>query len=426
VRQMLLPADPSWLEEALVDGRAVVAGTYQAVAIPVGDPPISEITIYVRNTADGCLRAYNVGPGLLTDEAMDLARRWVDALATGVVGVPQQPAIGVEYFGRRAVQEPPYFAIDHIGVDGSVEGTLTDAEIAEIAALATPAALPDGSTLVLGGERADGRCLNRPLQSSGGSADAVLRLLPEARSLLVTSAGVVVAGRDVCGDGRWGDPGSRWELVAVDLAASEPTTRVLLQRESDASAIEYDDGNSVIAFGEMSAAGASVDGRYVSVVDGFNSEQARWHVLDLQAPDGFIELASSCPIAGDVVGQPRFFDGGVVVVARLCATSRADDASPLQPVGEGDVHVEAVDLDSPNPSDALMWSASRPGLGPNSYTRVVGLDAVIASDGEVSAIVTGNGGVEETSESYLFRRTDTIGISRPGYESFAFTPAVLA
>jgi hypothetical protein len=422
VRQLLQPLDPSWLDEALADGRAIVDDRYQAAAIPVGDPPISEITIYVRNTADGCLLAYNVGPGLMTDEASALARRWVDSLGSGVVGVPAQPAIGVEYFGRRTGPEPPNFAFDRIGPDGSVEATLTDAEIA---ALTAPDALPDGSTLVLDGEAPSGRCVNQPLRSSGGSADAVLAVLPDARSLLVTSTGVVLAGRDVCGAGRWGDPGTRWELVAVDLASADPTPRVLLQRESDEGSIMYDDGTVVYAVGEMYLAGASPDGRYVSVIDWFHTERAKWHLLDLQGPDGFMELVSACPIAGDIVGQPRFLDDGVVVVARLCATARAEDASAMEPSGDGDVHVEAVDLSSPGPINALLWSVSRPGLGTNSYSRVVQLDAMRGPDGDIWAIVTGNGGVEQDSESLVLHGTEVTDISRPGYHSFAFSPALL-
>ncbi len=85
--------DPSVLDAAIADGSAFVNGTIQAVAIPAGDLPLGPSTIYLRDTADGCLRAYGVGPGLSATDAQAVAARWVNALATasdqtGPVTVP--------------------------------------------------------------------------------------------------------------------------------------------------------------------------------------------------------------------------------------------------------------------------------------------------------------------------------------------------
>jgi hypothetical protein len=348
----------------------------------------------------------------------------VDALAEAGVAAPIEPAIGIEYYGRRAVQQEPYFAIDRIAADGSIEQTLTQEELA---ALSPTDALPDGSTLALAGERVDGRCVNRPIVSSGGAADAVAALVAEARSLFVTDGGVAIIGRDVCDGARWGEPGTRWELLAVDTSLGPPAAPiVLMTRASDPGDIAYDDGNVIVAFGEMSAVDVSPDGRYISVVDIYSSEQWRWHLLDLQQPGAAVDLASSCPIAGDIVGPPRFVDDRTVVVARRCATSRSQDVPALFPLGDGDLQIESVDLHGSADGGELTWSASPAGLGPNSYTHTADLDAVVGPDGQIWAIVTGNGGVEDPSETYLLRGVETIDITRPGFDLFAFDPARLA
>jgi hypothetical protein len=418
VRQVLRPADASWIEDALAAGRAITRDTFQAAVVPAGDPPISDITIYLRDGSVGCVLTYNVGPGLYTVDVEALARRWVDALAEAGVAAPIEPAIGIEYYGRRTVLQEPYFAIDRIAADGSIDQTLTQEELA---ALSPTDALPDGSTLTLAGERVDGRCVNRPVVSSSGAADVVAALVAEARSLFVTEGGVAIIGRDVCDGARWGEPGTRWELLAVDTSLGlSAAPIVLVTRASDPGEIAYEDGNVIVAFGEMSAVGASPNGRYISVVDIYNSEQWRWHLLDLQQPGAAVDVASSCPIAGDIVGPPRFVEEGTVVVARQCATSRTGDLPAAFPLGDGDLRIEAVDLRGSTEGGELTWSAAPSGLEPNSYTHTAGLDAVVGPDGQIWAIVTGNGGVEEPSESYLLRGTETIDITRPGFDSFAF------
>ena len=47
--------------------------------IPVGDPPLSQITLDLIETS-GCVHHYVIGPGIELDEAIDFARGWVDAL----------------------------------------------------------------------------------------------------------------------------------------------------------------------------------------------------------------------------------------------------------------------------------------------------------------------------------------------------------
>ena len=74
--------DSSSLDTAVADGQAITSGPYEAVAVPVGDPPLGQITIYLRDVGDGCLRAYIVGPGLLKADADALAAQWIDALTT--------------------------------------------------------------------------------------------------------------------------------------------------------------------------------------------------------------------------------------------------------------------------------------------------------------------------------------------------------
>jgi hypothetical protein len=78
--------DPEAIDAAVAAGRAFTAGTFQAAVLPVGDPPLGSISIFLRDIEGGCLRWYLVGPGLLDEDAARIARAWVDALTTAADG----------------------------------------------------------------------------------------------------------------------------------------------------------------------------------------------------------------------------------------------------------------------------------------------------------------------------------------------------
>ena len=265
--------------------------------------------------------------------------------------------LGVGYFGRHYVDTTPYFEIDEFDADGTLVRTLSDDERA---GLFPRYELPDGQTLALEGSRPEGRCINRPLTPAPHSD------LTAARSIGVTSQGVVIAGRDVCPDGaRWGDPGTHWELVALDLTASVPSVSVLQTLEPETSQILFQSDDAVVAVDEPIIDGISADGRYVGLRESYNSEQTRWHVVDLEAPSEMLEIDSTCELAGDIVAPPRFVGNGIVVVARLCVPLDAAEPANVQlGRGSGDVQVEAVRLAATSPSERIVWHSSVPGSAP--------------------------------------------------------------
>jgi hypothetical protein len=333
-----------------------------------------------------------------------------------VASAPAQLDVG--YFGRRYVNEAPYFAIDEFDADGTLLRTLP-AE--ELASLFPRYQLPDGRMLALDGPRPEGRCVNQPL------TPALHPDLTAARSIGVTSQGVVVAGRDVCPEGtRWGDPGTHWELVALDVTAPNPNVEVLQTRQPEPSQMLFQNDDVVVAVGEPVIESISDDGRYVALVEGFNSEQTRWHVVDLESPSEMLETDSTCELAGDIVAPPRFAGNGIVVVARRCAPLDVAEPENLQQGrGTGDVQVEAVDLAAAFPPDRIVWHGSVPGVGANSYSETAGLSARLGDDGAVWALLTAGGGVEVQERMFVLHGDAATEITQDGYYGVAFDPAQL-
>ena len=345
--------------------------------------------------------------------------------ATVTVSEPALLDLDVAYFGRRYIDAAPYFEIDEFSADGVDMATLAETDVAQLFPRYT---LGDGSTLTLDGPFPDGRCANQPLtRSADGSPGRLHPDLTEARSIGVTANGVVLAGRDVCPDGtRWGDAGTHWELVALDLTAADPSVDILQTREPDPAFVLFDNGDVVLAVGEPTIDGVSPDGRYVALRESYNSEQWRWHVLDLEAPAQMLPIDSTCELAGDIVGRPNFVGDGMVVVARLCAPVEVADApSPQQGVGSGDVQVEAIDLTATVPSKRIVWHGSVPGLDAHGYTRTVDLSARSADDGTVWALLSAGGDVERQNRTFVLHGVDATEITRAGYETFAFDAAQL-
>jgi hypothetical protein len=338
-----------------------------------------------------------------------------------------EPAVlDVGYYGRRTLDPaaPPYFEIDELDAHGVPVRTLT---ADEVASLFPRHELADGSTLRLDGDAPDGRCVNQPLSRHVGSSSAPLHAdLSEARSVAVTSAGLVVAGRDVCPAGtRWGDPGTRWELVTLDLAATTPTVQVVQVREPEPAYVLFEDADMVMAVGEPHVEDVTEDGRYLAVLEAYNSEQARWHVVDLENPSQMLPIDSTCEQAGDIVGPPRFLGDSIVVVARLCAPLHTGEAPALtQGLGEGEVQVEAIDLGAAAPSERIVWHGSVGGLEAHGYTRTVGLSARLGEDGQVWALLAGGGNVEVPNRTFVLHGDAATEINQGGYE-LAFDPTEL-
>lgn len=422
VSQVLgFPIDASSIDLAIANGRNITLGDWQATTVPVGDPPISETTIYLRNNADGCLRAYGVGPGLYPDQADSLAESWVVALSTGepVVAVSHSD-IGLGYFGRRiAPLEDLFFEIDEFNTTGFVIGTLPDDQVTALLAQDT---LGDGTGVRLEGNRSESRCVNQPLVRSGVPAsDNVTTAINEARSIAVTAAGTLLATRDVCPAGtEWGDPETFSELIALDLASESPSVASLRTWQSDPDQIVFDDGNRIIAFGEQTLGDISPDGRYIALREQYASEAARWSLLDLRNDTTLLSPTSICESSGDIVGPPRFVDNTVVVIARVCASLNTGDDRQ-----GGDVQVEAVDLAAVQPGDSIVWNSSVRGLGVDEFTGSVDLSARQDTDNTIWAIVSGNGGFDVSSQTYALHGDEMIEITRLGYQTFAFQPADL-
>jgi hypothetical protein len=57
----------------------VTNGSETIRVVPIGDPPVSQITLDLIETS-GCAHHYFIGPGVELDEAINFAQRWVDAL----------------------------------------------------------------------------------------------------------------------------------------------------------------------------------------------------------------------------------------------------------------------------------------------------------------------------------------------------------
>lgn len=419
VSQSLGPvSDTSRIDDAVANGRVISAGSWQAVTLPVGDPPLGQIQIHLRNTTEGCIRVYFVGPGLYSDEAQSLAEDWVAALASGVpVEPPAIDELEFGYFGRRF--EFPGFEIDEFDRVGSVRRTLPDDEVTGLFPK-----LADGTGVELRSDRSEGRCDNRPLvRVDDPESDPVDPALPEARSIVVGPDGSILAIRDVCPAGtRWGDPGTSSELVVLDPTAQDPTVETLRTWQSDPELIVVDDGTTVITRGERTLADVSPDGRYVSVQVN-DGDVSSWNVLNLANDAATVNPFSTCEQAGDIVGPPRFVSDDIVVVARVCSPLHTGEID--EDTRDGDVQVDAIDLAAEQPGDAILWNGSVSGLKVDEFTRTVGLSARMTADGTIWAIVTGNGGLETSSPSYVLHGTEATDITRRGYRTFAFDPADL-
>jgi hypothetical protein len=407
--------DPTLFAAGVVlEGRTAVASV-----LPVGDPPLGGITITVLRddlVEDGepCALIYSVGPGLLAEEVRDLVEDWIAFWDDGTP-VPGPTFTGItlptDVVARRYVDEAPFVAVDRLGPDGRLVGQVDQPSV--VAAFEGPQ-LDDTRRIALRGEAGGGRCANRELVVTGADGDRPVHPdLPDAQSVVVTPDGVVVATRDVCPPGtRWGDPGTRWEMVSHTPGITEgPPVVLLASREPDLSVdtVLFQSGDVTYALGDVDVVTIDDAARFVGVREVYSSEQWRYHVWSLSDPGRPLVLPSGCPstVADPyVVAQPRFI-GDTVVLVRWCLDDHLTDS--------GGVVVDVVDLAGSAPR--LITSTELPALLP-SYTNA--LDASVFDGDDGLWVLVNKNDVEQPTTTWVVHDGDVVDVSRRGYAGFAF------
>lgn len=77
-----LSESPSvWFDEAAGSDQIRSSRRYEAAVIPVGDPPLGRILIYVRETGTQCIRIYLIEEGFTLEEAIAYGQSFVDELS---------------------------------------------------------------------------------------------------------------------------------------------------------------------------------------------------------------------------------------------------------------------------------------------------------------------------------------------------------
>ncbi|MFT3853999.1 MAG: hypothetical protein QM733_14840 [Ilumatobacteraceae bacterium] len=393
------------------------AGTVSAGAVELVVPtelPTGEYTICLTpgTSVDGC------APVTVTAPATPPTTPPTGGVAT----------LDVRSFGVRADSPLPGVVVDELAPNGRRIRTAAEADEATLRA-PRASLLPDGSTVTLAALADFPRCNNAPIvHTVDGTAVAAPPQLDAARSLTATTTGLIVATRDICPDGTtWGDAGTHWELVSLDATDPTATVQALQTRLPDPNLVWFDHDGYVLTAGQPSIVSASPDGRYVALIDGYNPDSTRWLLVDLDAPGALTQIPSSCPLAGDIVAEPRFV-GSLVVAARQCTWLRdADDPfgqggqGGQAGLGNGPVEVEAIDL----AAGEVVWHSAAAGAGPNGYNRTAFVSARVSEDGTVWAILGADGGVEERTRWFVLHGDDVAEITRDDYVSFAFDPAEL-
>jgi hypothetical protein len=407
---------------SLMAGSLTAGRTALAWVIPVGDPPLGRISITVVRAGvlegeEPCALMYSVGPGLMDQEVRDLAADWVAFWDDGTP-VPSSTFAGItlptDVVAQRYIDEAPFVAAEVLGPDGRLVGTVDQSLVQAAAAGPT---LADGRRLELADRSPVDRCTNQRLEIvDGDQRSPVHPDLLEVESVVATPSGIIVATRDVCPDGaRWGDPGTRWEMVMYDPNVTEgPDVVTLASREPDLSVdyVMFQTDDVVYAVGDVEVASIDPEARFVGVREAYSTEEWRFHVWSLSDPGQPLELPSDCP-AGDstIVAPPRFVGDGVAVV-RFCAfdgrDGLVDEGAPL--------FVEHVDLSGPRP--ALLSSTRLPeGLVP-SYSMALQASAYLDGSG-LWMLINGND-VEQPTTTYVVHDGTVVDVSRRGYSGLAF------
>ena len=399
-----------------------------ACDVPVSAAPVTLVVPadVPPGSYDICLTRYEDSTGCAYVQITAAAEKLPEV---STVSDAARAALDGGYFTRRSNDAAPYYDIVNI-IPKREETTLDESRLSVVFA---PLVLLDGWMVSLGGEDISSRCDNRTVEVSGEGAavDIMARELPVARSIATNSLGTLWAGRDVCPPGsKWGDPGTFFELVALDLTAENPAVTVIQTRPSDPNAVWFDDGEVVYAPGDLTLWSISSLGRFAAVEETVLTEKSRWHVFDLSAPGAPVTLASGCPLAGDIIGAPSFVwavdvESPVVVVPRLCASLIVGDMPASQMPGDGDVQVEAVGLAGSSTPNDVVWRTSVAGTTADGYSRSAHVSARFDDNGTIVALLTAAGGVELQSRTFVLIGTDATEITTPRSERSAFVPREL-
>ena len=230
----------------------------------------------------------------------------------------------------------------------------------------------------------------------------------------------------MCPDGtRWGDPGTRWELVALDLTATVPSVSVLQTLEPETSQILFQSDDAVVAVGEPIIDSISADGRYVAFFGRVTTASKRVGMSSTSRRPARCSTSIrrvSWPVTSSrpsPIRRQRHRRGGTPRVPL-----EVDQPTTDRPQGRGigDVQVEAVDVAATSPSERIVWHSSVPGLGANGYSRTAGLSARLGDDGAVWALLTAGGDVEQQERMFVLHGNAATEITHDGYYGVAFDP----
>lgn len=392
-----LDVDPDSFASAL----GVDVGDHEGRVLPVGDPPLGQIALLWRDPT-GCDRHYWIESGHMVDEALDYLTRWLTSIDTGedfVRAFDPDFDAPTEYVAVRLV-EAQFDDVRRLAPDGTDLGPHPDVASFPDDRLPDGARLDDGRRL--SPERfngGDARCINQTVTLDGAPLDPDL---DSARAINATPDGIVIAARDVCpDDASWGDPGSRWELVRLDLRQPDPQVEILLAREPAPDA----DGESHAARmdGAVGVSAISPGGRLVALSEFTGGERPEWTIRSLSAPDVVIDTASRCADPGPIIAAPVFLNDQRVVLARTCPDGAAE---PLL--------VETVDIDT----GIVDHSIEVADLAELSEFRLITLSAIV-DDGVTWSIVSIRD-LDRATTAILIRGDDATEITQPGFRTYAF------
>lgn len=389
----------------------VEAGEHEGRVMPVGDPPLGQISLYWTDS-EGCVRAYWIGSGFMVDEARDYLERWLTSVDTGEeFDTGFQPAFDAptEYAALRLV-EGQFDDVRRIAPDGTDLGphpAVDDPTSLPGGRLPDGARLTDGRRLTPARYDSDAvRCVNDDVTLDG---EILHPDLDAARAIDTTPDGLVIAGRDVCPDGaRWGDPGTRWELVRLDLRDADPQVEVMLTRDPDPDLVTADDQLGIRARGAAGVSAISVDERLVALADHHGGERPEWTIRALDPADTVIDPPSACPSPGPIVAAPVFVTDNVAVVGRSCPDGVSERFL-----------VETIELGTAG-AGLVVHSVEIADLATLSEFRYIVLSAI--ADGDDTWAIASIADLERSTTATLVRNDTATDIAQPGYRSYAFIP----
>ncbi|TVR26398.1 MAG: hypothetical protein EA389_05515 [Ilumatobacter sp.] len=381
----------------------LVIGDHEAWFVPVSTPPMGGIWLYWRDPTD-CVRVYEIASGHMLDEARDYMTRWLTSIDTGedfVRAFDPEFDAPTEYVALRFVGAL-FDDVRRLAPDGTDLGTHPDVASFPDNRLPQGARLADGRRLEPArNDSGSVRCSNEPVTIDG---EPLHPELGAARAINSTPEGIVIAARDVCpGGASWGDPGTRWELVRVDLRQPDPQVEVLLTRDPSPGVADGEP-HATRVDGTAGISAISPEGGLVALSQYTGGERDESTIRSADNPDEVIDLPSRCAAPGPIVAAPVFLADQRVVLARTCPDSTSEP-----------MFVETVDIDT----GAVDHSVEVGDLAELSEFRYITLSAVI-DDGEIWSIVS-IADSDRATTALLVRGDVATEITQPGFRTYAFT-----